>query len=135
MAKESPSRKSVFGSIYPWLVLAIIVLCRISNQQQRQMIGYAYGFTAPTPGDPFFEISAAYPQLEVYYGLLSGAAFTMSHSIASLFAGQLADKVNRKMMLGVCCVLWSAATVASGVFDSFAVLFSMRFLLGMLQAA
>jgi MFS family permease len=59
----------------------------------------------------------------------------MSHSIASLFAGQLADKVNRKVMLGVCCILWSAATVASGVFDSFAILFVMRFLLGMLQAA
>ena len=68
-------------------MLAIIVLCRISNQQQRQMIGYAYGFKGLIPGDPFFEISAAYPQLEVYYGLLSGAAFTLAHSIASLFAG------------------------------------------------
>lgn len=38
-------------------------------------------------------------------------------------------------MLGLCCILWSATTVASGVFNSFALLFIMRFALGMLQAA
>jgi MFS family permease len=61
MSKESPTKKGMLKSIYPWLVLALIVFCRISNQQQRQMIGYAYGFTAAIPGDPFYEISAAYP--------------------------------------------------------------------------
>ena len=96
------------------------------------MIGYAYGYKGLIAGDPFFEISAAYPQLEIYYGLLSGAAFTLAHSIASLFAGQFADRNNRKMMLGISCILWSATTVASGVFNSFALLFVLRFVLGML---
>ena len=96
------------------------------------MIGYAYGYKGLIAGDPFFEISASYPQLEIYYGLLSGAAFTLAHSIASLFAGQFADRNNRKVMPGISCILWSASTVASGVFNSFALLFVLRFVLGML---
>jgi len=51
------------------------------------MISFAYGFKAIIPGDPMFEIVASYPQLNKYYGLLSGAAFTLAHSFASLFAG------------------------------------------------
>ena len=82
-----------------------------------------------------YEIVASYPELKKYYGLLSGAAFTLAHSVASLFSGQFADKYNRKVMLGICCVIWSASTMTSGLVNSFAVLFVMRFILGAFQSA
>lgn len=40
-------------------------------------------------GDPYFEISKSYPQLDSMFGLLVGALYTLPFSISGLFAGQI----------------------------------------------
>lgn len=50
-------------------------------------------------GDPKYEISAAYPELQTYYGLLVGMAYSVPYSLAGLYAGSLTKTGNRKMMM------------------------------------
>ena len=42
--------------------------------------------------NPIYDIKAAYPNLIKYYGLISGFAFSLSFSIAGIFAGIAIDK-------------------------------------------
>ncbi len=69
-----------------------------------------------------------------YYGLISGAAFTIAFSVSGVFAGQLVDRFNRRILLGVTCILWSASNLVTGTVNSFALMVAMRFLLGVLQS-
>ena len=69
-----------------------------------------------------------------YYGLLSGAAFTITYSVAGIFAGNLVDRVDRSKFLGIGCILWSLATFTTGVTTSFPLVIAMRMALGMLQS-
>lgn len=57
-------------------------------------------------GDPKFEISTAYPELNQYYGLLVGLCYSLPYSLAGLYAGSLTKTGNRKiMMVGVVALL------------------------------
>ena len=122
---------------YAWFCLLVIVLISIGNQWQRYTLAYAYGYkgSGVEAGDPKFEITSAYPDLASWYGLLSGLAFTASYATFGIFGGVLSDKVNRKVMIGCVCILWSTCTLLSGLIDSFALLFVLRFMLGIFESA
>ena len=115
-----------FG-VYKWICLCLILFISIGNQWQRYTLSYAYGL-GDSQNDPFVEIKSAYPQLVVYYGLLSGLAFTASYSICGVFSGILSDNFNRKGIMISACILWSLCTLFTGLIDSFALLFVLRFL-------
>ena len=51
-----------------------------------------------------------------------------------IFGGLAADNLNRKWILCISCLLWSATSWFTGAIHSFAVLFLMRFLMGLFQA-
>ena len=85
--------------------------------------------------NPFYEIGLVFPQLAANYGMLSGPAFSISYAFAGIFMGLLVDKVNRKKLLLSAMFIWSASTVISGTTSSFAVLFLMRFILGLFVSA
>ena len=72
--------------------------------------------------------------MDKYYGVLSGAAFSISYSVSGLFAGQLSDNFNRKVLIGVSCMLFSLTTLVQGQTSNFLIFFIMRFLLGILQS-
>lgn len=78
-----------------------------------------------------------FPELETYFGALSGLAFLIPFSFSGLFTGKLADiqRLNRKDLLGVLCIMWSMTTVVSGSTKSFLVFASMRIFLGILESA
>jgi len=103
-------------------------------QQQLTSFGFLYGFVAPER-NAFYEIATAYPLLQKYYGLISGAGFCISFSIAGLFWGKMVNKVNRKNLLAMACAIWSLTSICSGYFDSFGVLVLMRVILGSATAA
>lgn len=117
----------------------LIMLISVGNQWQRYTLAYTYGYNGDDgsiqKGNPKYEIKTEYPDIVSYYGLLSGIAFAASYSICGIFAGVLSDKVNRKILIAVACVLWSTCTLLTGLIDSFAVLFVMRFLLGFFESA
>jgi MFS family permease len=43
--------------------------------------------------------------------------------------------VNRKVLAGISCILWSTTTLLTGIIDSFAMFFVFRFLLGVFESA
>lgn len=77
----------------------------------------------------------AFPSLLDNYSLLSGPAFSISYSIAGIFMGLLVDKVNRKTLLSIACLVWSLTSIVSGSTNSFMILCLMRFITGMCVSA
>jgi MFS family permease len=75
-------------------------------------------------------MQVSFPELKNDYGLLSGPAFSISYAFSGLFMGILADSTNRKWLLITACSIWSLSTMFSGMTNSFAILFIMRFVLG-----
>jgi hypothetical protein len=84
---ETP--KPSYNKVYAFSMLICITLIRISMLWQQKSLSYFYGFSAvgESAGDPFFEISKTYPQLDSMFGLLVGAFYTLTFSISGLFAG------------------------------------------------
>jgi MFS family permease len=117
-----------------WITLILLFLIRTSMQQQLSSFGFLYGFVAPER-NAFYEIATAYPMLSKYYGLISGAGFYITFSVAGLFWGKLVNKTNRKHLITCACLVWSLTSLAAGYFDSFTVLVMTRMLLGTAMAA
>lgn len=77
-------------------------------------MGYAFGFKGKgyKCGDEFYECSKAIPEMELYYGLLSGVIFLLPFSIFGLFTGRLVDVVSsRTKLFGIVSILWSSTTL------------------------
>ena len=80
-------------------------------------------------------ISLSYPQMYQYYGLISSFLFSLSYSTLGVYAGILTGKMNRKILLGLACMLWSATNIGAGAINSFAFFCLMRFMLGGFESA
>jgi MFS family permease len=78
----------------------------------------------------FYELSTFYPNLPKYYGILSGAGFSLSYAFFGLLWGQASDKYNRKWIVALACIGWSLTSIGTGSINSLAVLALMRFILG-----
>ena len=61
--------------------------------------------------------------------------FSVSYSTLGVYAGILSGKMNRKVLLGIACILWSATNIGVGAVNSLAFLCLMRFMLGGLESA
>jgi len=83
----------------------------------------------------FYSIQEAYPALSGYYGILSGAGFSISYALFGLLWGQASDKYSRKWIASLACIGWSLTSICTGQFNSLFILAVMRFLLGAFQAA
>ena len=66
--------------------------------------------------------------------MLSGLAFTSSFAIFGIFGGVVSDKVNRKWLIVLLCICWSASTFLSGFINNFYVFAILRFVLGLFEA-
>lgn len=82
-----------------------------------------------------YEITAAYPSITKYFGLLMGPIFSFSYSVAGIFMGILTDRVNRKKLLLWTFGLASLTQVLSGSINSFALLMIMKFFQGILASS
>lgn len=112
----------------------VIVSIALGNQWQRYVLAYANG-EGTAKNDPKTEIATEYGEYwEKYYGYLAGLAFTMTFSICGIFGGVLSDMFNRKLIIIICSIGWSACTLLSGWIDNFWAFLVMRVLLGIFQA-
>lgn len=132
--EEEPKPKF---TMYAWFVLAIVALVRVMVQWQRSIFSFAYGYTGTglLKGDPFYELSSAYPQLAGNYGTLTGLAYTMPFAIFGLFVGKFTEKANRKWSLAVVIALAASTMGLTGACNSFFVLGAMRVMHGMVNSA
>ena len=69
------------------------------------------------------------PNAHTLTGFL-GTAFLVSYMISAPIFGWLADRMSRWIIIGASVILWSAATAASGLAGTFALLFTMRLFVG-----
>jgi MFS family permease len=72
---------------------------------------------------------------DIELGLLFGVAFAVFYGLLGLPLARLADAYNRKALILVGVVLWSASTVASGFASAYAVLVCLRIGLAIGEAA
>lgn len=117
-----------------WFYLFIILMISICSQWQRFTLAYVKGFTGigGEYEDKHHVVLMEYPELQQYYGLLSGVLFALPLSVCTIFMGLATDKVSRKWLLGVGCVLWSLTGCATGYFNSFVIFALCRVLLGVI---
>jgi sugar phosphate permease len=101
------------------------------------VIGFTYGYQAVGAkfNSPTYMITASYPQLFAYYGVISSFAYSVTYSTLGVWAGVLSGKMNRKVLLAISCILWSLTTVGGGAINSFAFFCMMRVALGAFQSA
>jgi sugar phosphate permease len=73
--------------------------------------------------------------MKTYYGFISSFAFSISYSTLGVYAGVLSGRVNRKVLLGISCILWCLTSYFAGAIHSFAFFVLMRFMLGAFESA
>jgi MFS family permease len=80
-------------------------------------------------------LKADFALTDIQISLLQGGAFAVFYAIMGVPLGRLADIVDRKRLIVVGVLLWSAATILCGLSQTFAALFLARMLVGIGEAA
>ena len=120
MTRSFPSRERI--SFASWRVLALLGFAIFINFVDRGNLSIA----APLLKD---ELHLSASQLGI---LLS--SFFWTYALCAIPAGALVDRFDPAWTLALGFLLWSCATSATGLVHSFAVLFSLRLILGMAEA-
>ncbi|MEO0550154.1 MAG: MFS transporter [Pseudomonadota bacterium] len=68
------------------------------------------------------------------FGLLSGIGFALFYTLLGIPIANLSEKISRKLIIGICVILWSLATVLCGFATGFVTLLLARMLVGIGEA-
>ncbi len=104
-----PSRRE--AAVTAWL----FSICFVLAQADKQVMGLL-----ATPVQEQFKLT------NVQLGLLQGAAFAIAYSVGGLPIARMLDGGRRIRIAAVCVVLWSLATLGTGLATSFGVLVFCR---------
>lgn len=110
--------------------MLLVILCFVATECQYKSLSFYYGFggLGPKCGDPKYEMSAAFPELHAWYGLLSGFIYDVPYSLFGLLSGYLCTTRHRVAITGILMILLSSTQVLTGVTTSFFTVVLMRFL-------
>jgi predicted MFS family arabinose efflux permease len=108
---------------YVWVVLALLCLVYVLNFLDRQLLSI---LAKPIQDD----LGISDGQL----GRLSGLYFALFYCILGIPVAWLADRGNRVRVLTVACAVWSAATIACGMAQSYSQLAIARMSVGIGEA-
>lgn len=109
---------------YAWYVLGVLLLAYISSFIDRQILSL---LVKP--------IKASFGISDTQMGLLMGLSFALFYTLLGIPIGLMADRMNRKKIIGWGIAIWSLMTVLCGLADSFAMLFFARVGVGIGEAA
>lgn len=112
------------GGSYPWIVTCILMLVYTAAFIDRQVLNLVV--------EP---MKRSLLITDTQMSLLQGAAFTVAYVIFSPIMGRLADRANRRNVLLAAVCVWSLATAAGGMADSFWGFFASRVGVGAAEAA
>ena len=120
-----------------WTYIALITLVSIAYYWQKFIFTYAYGFhgLGDEAGNPMYEITQNYPLLIRDYKYLGGVTVLLPNVLFELFIGKLSDNVNRVLLIGIACIVYSGSTFIAGAVDNYQVFVAMRILLGLFSVA
>lgn len=91
-----------------WIFLAVLFLVSTSNVVDRQIITVLI--------EP---IKSEFGVSDTMIGLLTGLSFALFYVSLGIPIARLADRKNRKVIIGVCMAVWSVFTVLCGAAQSF----------------
>ncbi|WP_448661437.1 MFS transporter [Sphingomonas sp. CJ20] len=80
-------------------------------------------------------VKAALRLSDLQLGLLQGTGFALLYAVVAVPLGRMADRVHRRNLIVAGMVLWSVATMACGLADTFGTLFAARVAVGFGEAA
>ncbi|WP_242127398.1 MFS transporter [Sphingobium sp. Sx8-8] len=115
----SPAEPNAHPSRTAWVTLAILVLLYILSFLDRQILAMMVDPIRRDLGISDFEVS-----------LLMGFSFALFYTIFGVFMGGIVDRHSRRTVVYVGVSLWSLATAACGLAQSFWQLFLCRMLVG-----
>lgn len=107
------------ASVGDYSFLLFLTLLNVMNFVDRQLLASFANWIVPDLG-----------LTNTQFGLLTGLIFIFFYSIAGLFMGVLADKVNRTRLIAFGLALWSALTALSGAAKGFVSLAVPRLFIG-----
>jgi len=129
---EKDSGSSTLADTRGWWALIVLVLLCLVNQACRTLPFYLVNFGSDVSEAAAMNVALGFGPAE--YGVWATLAFSVPFTCASLFAGVLADRYDRRVLNTLAGCGWSACTAAMAFTTSFAALFQERVLLGMFQA-
>lgn len=106
-----------------WYVVLVLCCCNIVAFTDRQIINLLVD-----------DIKADLLLTDTQISLLQGLAFALFYAALAIPLGRLADGGNRRLLISAAIVIWTAATIACGLADSFTELFLARMLVGIGEA-
>lgn len=109
---------------YGWYVVVLLTIAYIFSYIDRIVLGLVL---EPMKADLGLSDSGM--------GLLGGAAFAIFYATMGIPLGMLVDRKPRKLIVAAGAILWSLATVFTGMAKSFAQLFIARMAVGFGEAA
>ncbi|CAB9511278.1 hydroxybenzoate transporter PcaK [Seminavis robusta] len=113
----------IFGLVVPlWLVY-------ISNQWSRSSLYYLVDFSSDA--DPLLAMNVDVGFSEAQYGVLASLAFTSLFAFASLAAGIISDRFNRKTLTVAACLVWAIATLGTSFSQDYSQVLGWRVAMGL----
>lgn len=111
------------SSAYAWYVVALLAACNFLNYALRNVVFAAYE-----------DLRHTFHASDSEIGLL-GSVYMAAHALATLPAGWLGDRVDRKRMLATAAVLWSLGAFVSAAAPNLGWLVVGRAITGLATAA
>ncbi|MCY3941925.1 MAG: MFS transporter [Gammaproteobacteria bacterium] len=111
------------GAISAWFTVLMLCIAQVVSTIDRGMLALVVDPVRRDLGITDLQIA-----------ILQGFAFSFLYVIAGIAMGLIADVVNRKRLLMAGIAVWSAATLASGLAESFGHLFAARLFIGIGEA-
>lgn len=117
--KQQPWPSAAYG----WYVVAILCLCNMIAFVDRQIINLLV---------EDIKLDLAITDTEI--SLLQGLAFALFYAVTAVPLGRLADTENRRWIISIGILIWTAAAAACGLARSFWQLFIARTFVGVGEA-
>jgi MFS family permease len=134
MAQQSNNNNNNNNNIqedYSWLgVLWLpLWLVYISNQWSRSSLYYLVDFSSSA--NPLVAMNVDLQFTEAQYGVLASVAFTSLYAIATVLAGYISDRYNRKTLTILSVSAWTVATLATAVSTDYTQVLLARVAMGL----
>ncbi len=121
---SGPDKGEHLSESYGWYVVVLLTVAYIFSYIDRIVLGLVL---EPMKADLGLS--------DTNMGLLGGAAFAIFYATMGIPLGWLVDRKPRKFIVALGAILWSVATMATGIARGFAQLFVARMAVGFGEAA
>ena len=130
VASTSTDPEIIGIEAYLTIVLPLL-LVYISNQWSRSSLYYLVDFSDSADVSAFTAMNVDLGFSQAQYGLLASVAFTALFAVASLFAGNFADKSDRRALTAGSAAVWSAATLGTSIATTYEQVVICRIIMGL----